>query len=148
MSKTVKYVLGGGVFLGVVVISIGLFLYFMPHRNIQGEKESFSVSAEQLVNDFVTDVDAANAKYLDQVIVVTGTVATIEEDQLEQKVVLLEVGESGVSCTFMLETNDNAEELKEGEEVKIKGVVRLGASYDEDLEMAEFAILEKCDISK
>jgi hypothetical protein len=40
----------------------------------------------------------------------------------------------------------NNEELKIGTKVSIKGVIRSGAGYDEDLDMYEDVILEKCDL--
>jgi len=148
MKKVVKYglIIGGvGIAIG---ISIFLYMFYMPHRDVQGEKESFAVEANQLVNEFLSDVNASNAKYLDKVVVVSGEVKEISEDQLKQKVVTLKTDKAGVNCTFTAETNANAESIKVGENVKIKGVVRLGASYDADLDLTEFAILEKCDLIK
>ena len=148
MNKTLKYGLIGGGSLGVVAVGILLYLYFMPHPDIQSESVDMTISANELVSDFLKDADASNKKYLDKIVVVTGVVAEIEEDQLKQKVVLLKTENSGVNCTFMVKTNKNAEKLKTGDKVKIKGIVRLGASYDEDLDMAEYAIIEKCDVIK
>ena len=83
-----------------------------------------------------------------KVIEITGTVAEITEDFKNQKVVLLRgLGEpAGVSCTFTLETNQNAEKLKVGDIVTVKGVIRSGAGYDEDMELYEDVIIEKCDL--
>ena len=53
----------------------------------------------------------------------------------------------GVSCTFMQNTNKNAENLTKGTKVKIKGVLRSGV--DEDSEMlGEDVIIENCDVVK
>lgn len=130
----------------LVIAAVGMYMYYMPHRDVQSENAAFTLDAGQLVNEFTNGPAESNAKYLDQVIIVSGTVAEITEDALLQKVVLLKADNSGVSCTFMKETNENAVKLKPGDQVKIKGIVRLGASYDEDLDLAEYAILEKCDI--
>jgi len=148
MNKTLKYGLIGGGSLAVVAVAILLYLYFMPHPDIQSEIVDMTITADELVNDFLKDTDASNKKYLDKIVVVTGIVAKIEEDQLKQKVVLLKTESSGVNCTFMIETNKSAEKLNTGDNVKIKGIVRLGASYDEDLDMSEYAIIEKCDVIK
>ena len=60
---------------------------------------------------------------------------------------LKDLGEiAGVSCTFTPETKKNAEILKIGDKVTIKGVIRSGAGYDEDMELYEDVILEKCDV--
>ena len=148
MKKSVKYLLFAGIAGLIIAGSIGLYMFYMPHRDVQGEKASFTIGAEQLVTEFMNNESESNAKYLDNVVVVKGTVAEISEDQLKQKVVVLKTKTAGVSCTFIEATNANAEKLSVGDQVSIKGIVRMGASYDEDLDLAEYAILEKCDIEK
>jgi len=148
MKKSVKYLLFAGIAGLIIAGSIGLYMFYMPHRDVQGEKASYTIEAEQLVNEFMDNMAASNAKYLDNVVIVSGTVSEINEDQIKQKVVVLKTANSGVSCTFVDATNANAEKLSVGDEVKIKGIVRMGASYDEDLDLSEYAILEKCDIIK
>jgi exonuclease VII large subunit len=75
-------------------------------------------------------------------------VSSIDVDMNKQQVVLLKDSsqKAGVSCTFTANTNLNALKLKKGEQVTIKGVIRSGAGYDEDLEMYEDVIMEKCDV--
>lgn len=148
MKKSIKYLVFAAIAAILIVGSIGLYMYYMPHRDVQGEKASYTIEAEQLVNEFMSKPDESNSKYLDKVIEISGTVEEITEDQLNQKVVLLKTANSGVNCTFTAETNSNAKKLSIGDKVKIKGIVRLGASYDEDLDLTEYAIIEKCDIIK
>ncbi len=148
MKKSVKILLIVVVF---GILSVGgtiLYMFNMPHRDVQGETAKYTIEANKFVNEFMDNSEASNAKYLDNVVVVSGTVAEISEDQLKQKVILLKTDKAGVNCTFTAETNVNANKLSAGDKVKIKGIVRMGASYDEDLEEAEFAILEKCNIIK
>ena len=130
-----------------------LYMFNMPHRNVQAASADFQLEAKQLVNEFLADAGASNNKYLQEegeskIIAVTGIVASIDEDMKQQKVVLLkDAGEkAGVSCTFMASTNANAENLRKGSKVTIKGVIRSGAGYDEDLELYEDVIIEKCDV--
>jgi len=131
----------------------GLYMYFMPHRDVQSVEAFVTINAPDLVKEFLEQKDEANKKYLaedgdSKVIIVTGNIQSIEVDQKEQKVVLLkkEGANLGVSCTFMLETNENANLLKVGDFVRIKGVIRSGAEYDEDLDLYEDVIIENCDI--
>lgn len=137
-------VIGGGAFL---------YIFNMPHRDVQAASVDFELGASQLVNEYLTDAQAANNKYLQEdgeskIIAITGIVASIDEDMNQQKVVLLKESseKAGVSCTFMASTNANAENLRKGNKVTIKGVIRSGAGYDEDLELYEDVILEKCDV--
>ena len=148
MNKFLKYGLYAGIAGAVIGGAIILYLFNMPHRDVQGEDAAFSITANEFVAEFMKNPAESNIKYLDQVVIVSGVIAEINEDQLMQKVIVLEVPGSGISCTFMAETNQNAANLKVENSVTIKGIVRLGASYDEDLDLSEFGILEKCDIVK
>ena len=139
----------------VVLIALGYmaYMWFMPHRNIQNTKPFATVEATALVNEFLSDSEKANNLYLDnegesKVLIITGTVASISKDQLGQQVVLLKnlSDKMGVSCTFTLETNNQIDAIKVGDNVKIKGVIRSGAEYDEDLDLAENVIIEKSAI--
>jgi hypothetical protein len=152
-----KKIIKWGLVLVVSGIVIGggavLYMFNMPHRDVQAASADFQMDAKDLVNEYLTDADAANDKYLQEegdskIIAITGVVASISEDMNMQKVVLLkDAGEkAGVSCTFMASTNANAANLKKGNKVTIKGVIRSGAGYDEDLELFEDVIIEKSDV--
>jgi len=139
----------------IVLIALGYmaYMWFMPHRDIQDTKAFATIEATALVNEFLSDNQKANNLYLDsegesKVLIITGTVATITKDQLGQQVVLLKKAteKMGVSCTFTLDTNNQVENLEIGSTVKIKGVIRSGAEYDEDLDLAENVIIEKSAI--
>ncbi len=132
---------------------IGLYMFNMPHRDVQSANADFSLKSTEIVAEYLSDRDAANQKYLaadgdSKILEVTGTIAKISEDFNGNKVVLLkETGEAaGVSATFTPETNQHTEGLSTGQTITIKGVIRSGASYDEDLEMYEHVILEKSDV--
>jgi hypothetical protein len=137
----------------VIAGGVGFYLFNMPHRDVQAAAVDYKVSATQLVLEYLNDAQAANNKYLQEegeskILAVSGTVAAISEDLNQQAVILLKDAKdkAGVSCTFTAATNSNAARLKVGDIVSVKGVIRSGAGYDEDLEMYEDAILEKCDI--
>ncbi|MBV6442622.1 MAG: hypothetical protein EPGJADBJ_04341 [Saprospiraceae bacterium] len=145
------------VILGAAVLLIGggfgLYLFNMPHRDVQATKTDFTLESSQLVAEYLNAAEQANLKYLDEegdskVLAVSGVVSAITDDLNNQKVVLLKnTGDkAGVSCTFMESTNAHAEQLAPGQTVTIKGVIRSGAGYDEDLGLYEDVILEKCDI--
>ena len=133
--------------------SITLYMFNMPHRDVQSSKVDYSLQASELVNEFLSDTHAANAKYLDdegesKIVQVSGIVSEISRDMNNQVVLLLkaENDKAGVSATFMETTNEHAEKLSVGSKVVIKGVIRSGANYDEDLEFYEDVIIEKSDI--
>lgn len=135
--------------------SVGFYLFNMPHRDVQSAKVDYSLTGSQIVKEYLNDKDAANQKYLagdgnSKILEITGIIAKISEDYHGNTVVLLKDNSehAGVSATFTSETNKNAKGLSAGQTITIKGVIRSGASYDEDLELYENVIIEKCDIVK
>ena len=152
-KKIIKWgivVLVSGLVIGGSVVT---YLFNMPHRDVQSASIDYEKGASQLVNEYLQDADAANDQYLQEegdskIIAVTGMVSSINEDMNQQQVILLMDADqkAGVSCTFTASTNMNAANLKKGDRVTIKGVIRSGAGYDEDLEMYEDVIMEKCDV--
>lgn len=148
--KIILIVIGAGILIGG---SIGYYMFYKPARDIQNTKTDFSYNASEIVTEYLTDAQKANDKYLDEegnskVLEISGIVAEISEDFNNQKVILLKSADAkaGVSCTFTSETNFNTLNVQIGDQITIKGVIRSGASYDEDLEMYENVILEKSDI--
>ncbi|MEX2568273.1 MAG: hypothetical protein WD431_20170 [Cyclobacteriaceae bacterium] len=138
--------------LGAIIAgSVAYYLYNKPHRDIQATKADYQVEASKLVEEYLSDPDKANKKYLglggeSKVLEVSGTVASISEDFNNQKVVLLKSAsdKAGVKCTFLESNDSKVDDAMEGKEIIVKGVIRSGASYDEDFEMYEHVILEKC----
>jgi len=138
-----------------IVIAAGVIIYLfnMPHRDVQAAAADYSINAEEIVTEYLKDALVANEKYLDaegesKILAVNGVISEITEDYNGDKVVLLKSNnmQAGVSCTFTPETNVQTANLIVGDQVIIKGVIRSGASYDEDLEMYEHVIMEKSSI--
>ncbi|TCL63602.1 putative nucleic acid binding protein [Mariniflexile fucanivorans] len=140
--------------IGVLIVAgIALYMFNKPARDVQATETDFSYRASAIVNEYLTDAKAANAKYLDEegnskVLEITGIVSDISEDFNNQKVILLKnaTDKAGVSATFTVETNAHTNNVKLGDEITIKGVIRSGAAFDSDLEMYENVIIDKCDI--
>ncbi|PIQ48175.1 MAG: hypothetical protein COW03_11575 [Cytophagales bacterium CG12_big_fil_rev_8_21_14_0_65_40_12] len=155
LKKRTKIILLIGIIGAIAASGAVLYMFFMPHRDIQSTKTDYKLSADALVNEYLQNADAANDKYLDEggkskVIEVTGVIQSITEDFNRQKVILLKSADAlaGVRSTFTEETNASALKAQIGETVTIKGVIRAGAAYDEDLGLYENVILEKADIIK
>ena len=152
-KKILKIIL---IIIGVLILiggGVGFYMFNKPARDVQNTKTDFSYNASEIVNEYLIDAQTANEKYLDEagnskVLEISGVVAEITEDFNGQKVILLKAAsdKAGVSCTFTPETNSNSIKIKIGEEITIKGVIRSGASFDEDLDMYENVIIEKSDI--
>ena len=145
--KTALLLIGAIVLIGG---GIGFYMFNKPARDVQNTKTDFSYNSSDIVSEYLTDPHKANNKYLDdtgdsKVLEISGIVAQISEDFNKQKVILLKTNsdKAGVSCTFTAETNSQVENIKIGDQITIKGVIRSGASFDEDLDMYENVIIEK-----
>lgn len=142
--------------LGILIVGGTIFYMFnMPHRDVTSSKTDYQLQASEIVAEYLADPAKANEKYLDaegesKILEISGVIASVSTDFNDQKVILLkgENADAGVTCTFTKETNSSVANLKEGQRISVKGVIRSGASYDEDLEMYENVILDKCSLIK
>ncbi len=132
---------------------IGFYMFNKPHRDVQATDADYTLSTSEIVSEYLADKDAANKKYLaadgdSKILEITGVVSKISEDFNGQKVVLLAGAQAkaGVSATFTSETNSSLSNVQVDQTITIKGVIRSGASYDEDLEMYEHVLIDKSDI--
>ena len=150
-------ILKWGLILSVIGIIVGgsivLYLFNMPHRDVVNSQADFNTTSTELVSEYITNYQEANDKYIDEerdskIIAVSGKIYSKEKDMNNQWVILLKETENsaGVSFTFTKETNAQAETLVLGSSVNLKGVIRSGASYDEDLELFEDVIIEKSSL--
>lgn len=137
--------------LGAAGVSI--YLFNKPHRDVQGGSIDFKVTHTDLVRQYLTNPQQANQKYMgdkgnSSILAVTGNVHSISRDLNDQSVVLLKnKGEkAGVSCTFLPQTDEQIGKIGVGQSITVKGVIRSGARYDEDLDLYEDVILEKCSL--
>ena len=134
---------------------IGLYMFNMPQRDVQAAQTDYTLSTSQIVSEYLSDYDGANQKYLSadgnsKILEIVGEISKISENFKGQKVVLLKSAQdrAGVSATFSPESNDHLNGIMIGQVITVKGVIRSGASYDEDLELYENVVLDQSDIVK
>ena len=141
-------------FVAVVLIVgaiAGTYYLFKPHRDVTKSATDHHLKVELLVNEYLKDAKAANAKYLDvdgasKIIALNGTVNKIQQSADGRTIVVLKKkgAMAGFQCLFIAEANTTGLQLEES--VIIKGVLRAGPGYDEDLEMFENGYLEECTL--
>lgn len=99
----------------VVAIALGLlvaggiayFVYNKPHRDVASEKPAFSLTSDQLFDEYEADEASANAKYLDQTVEVSGTIIELGTNDGGQDFAILAAENAmigGVSATFQEKT--------------------------------------------
>jgi hypothetical protein len=147
-SKLVRrFLLSAGIIIAIA-FSIGTYLFFMPHRNVQKEEAFAILTAKELTDAYSKDSREADDLYLSQdgnskVLVVTGTIAKISTNLDGEPVVLImDAGDKvGVQATFLKEDGGAISGLKPGDQIAVKGAIAAGNSYDADLDLYEHAIL-------
>ena len=122
-----KLIVGFIIFFGIVIA----YNYMYPdHRTISEEIVSFNVQADSIFNEFVDDVTQAELKYLDQTIVVSGLITSVNVENVTIN--------NKIYCQFESLNND----LKVNDSVAIKGRC---IGFDDLLEEIK---LDQCSIIK
>jgi len=108
------------VLLGLAGAGIGFYMYNKPADKMEGLSVDANVTAQELFTAYEADEEAANAKYLDKVIQVTGKVAGTKKDE-EKATILLDTGDMLANIMCQMESMDDALP-NEGESITIKGL--------------------------
>ncbi len=110
--------------VAAVAGGFGLYQYYKPVSGLESVTPEFSLDAGTLYNDFLIDENAANEKYLGKVIEITGTVKNSTIAESGKYIVNIDSGDemSGISCEVNAEKNPSVKDLKNGEQIKVKGV--------------------------
>ncbi|HLT92916.1 MAG TPA: hypothetical protein VKZ56_00070 [Membranihabitans sp.] len=111
----------------LVAASTAFFLYTRvynkPHKDILGTDASYTVSAEEILEEFMSHEDHANQRFLDKIVRITGEIQSIETAN-GMAVLTLGSGEGsgGVICNMDPSENKRILELKVGQELEVKGI--------------------------
>jgi uncharacterized protein (DUF1330 family) len=98
---------------------IGYRMWTKPHRSVE-DAVSLTVTAEQVVADYESDEQKANAKYLDKVMLIKGNVEEITKNQQGEAIIVLKATDMGtVRCSMEKEP---ASPPQPGTAVSIKGI--------------------------
>jgi len=119
MKRWLKILL---ILIGVGIISGGIIVYRIytkPHRDVTKE-QGVQLSAQNLYDAFKTNEAAANAKYLDKAIELTGEVGAVSKNQDGNTVVDFKTNDPLVviNCTFKTDPG----QLQPGQKITFKGI--------------------------
>jgi len=113
--------------LGLIAAAIIWKFYVnKPHEDIEKAKPAYSISANDIWENFNTDLKNADSLYTGKVIELSGTLnRTDKSDSLVYAVFIMEVdsmfGDKSVRCEMLQKYNDETTNLPSGTLVKIKG---------------------------
>ncbi len=115
-SNAIFFVLIALIAVGSVVV---YFMWTKPKRSVDAEP-AISITAAQLVANYQAGEPAANQKYLDKALAVTGKVSAVSVNQDGKSTITLASDDAftGVFCT--MRTNETA--VAQGEIATIKGI--------------------------
>ena len=108
----------------VIAVPAGIFgayaLWNKEHRDVASEKVAFEMTADELLNEFEKNEEAANEKYIDKAVLITGEYLETENDYGAVTLIL-----KGAACSMADSTEIS---LEAGQQVTVKGRV---TSYDD-----------------
>jgi len=116
------------IILGILVVGIvGAFvaykIYNKPHLDITEASADITISANNLMQDFSSDENTANTKYLDKIIQVKGV---ISETKIENEIgiITLKTNDNfgSILCHLSKEATKKINTLKEGQTITVKGI--------------------------
>ena len=112
--------------IGVIVgISVYMYVFHKPHRNIADEKPAFVLSATELLTQFSQREDSCNKVFGDKTLEIKGKIADITKKNNVVLTVVLENSTSGVNCNFdsaySVENNNILNKFEIGNDVVLKG---------------------------
>ena len=75
-----KYIkkIATGLLIFLVILFLSYKYLYHEHRDISNEKALFSLTATEILQDFLLDESKANLKYLDKSITITGKITNID----------------------------------------------------------------------
>jgi len=134
MDKKIKKIIIVIFALGLVLV-VGFFgaryyAYNAGKRDVQSEEAAFSLTTKAIITEFTTNVEAANKKYLEKPVAVSGIVTSVNATEV--------IIDASVNCNFT--TADSS--IKNGQSVTVKGRV---VGYDDLLGELK---LDQCSINK
>jgi CRISPR/Cas system CSM-associated protein Csm4 (group 5 of RAMP superfamily) len=116
--------------IGLVLLLGGLagglyaaYLWNKPHRDIKSEKAE-TIDAPELFKKYTENELDANKLWLDKALQVKGTIKEILKNQTDIPVIMLDTNDpmGGISCTMDVSQKNQAESLKVGTKITLKGL--------------------------
>jgi len=106
--------------LGCIGLIVGYFIWNTPHRDITSEKADFKMEASALATEFGAGAAAAEKKYSEKVIEITGEVQKITPGDSLTSVIIKGNDSYEVMCEMLPEQKDLKGKAEVGKPVHIK----------------------------
>ena len=121
MKTYVKVALFFVSFIALAGILAALYMYNLKHTDMAKAKPDFVITATALLKEFEDNEAAASAKYINKIVEITGTVATVKpaENNIVNISLVTESDLSSVICTFTAISDPSS--VKAGDAITLRG---------------------------
>jgi hypothetical protein len=126
MSKNLsRHIASFVVLVAFLVLAVGSTDTDTDTQKVQSKAPSYTLSANQLYNEYSSNEVAADSKYKGKVVIVTGTIQDIGKDIMDDAYIVIGGGGflDGVQCTFTKGEQSSVARLSKGQQVRVKGEV-------------------------
>lgn len=146
MKRNKKWLIALAVFL-LAAATVIWYLYTLKYDDTATIKADYTVNAMDFIKEFRLDMEAANKKYSEKMIVVNGTVSAIEMADTTANIKMIDTANGAyIIFAFQQQHLNEAKMIKEGEQVSIKGSCSNGA-FSSILE-TEYITFKRCAVNK
>ncbi|PWG05450.1 OB-fold protein [Polaribacter aquimarinus] len=109
--------------IGIVGALVAYKMYNKPHVNVAKVSSDITLTANDIINDFSSDENKANTKYLEKIIEVTGVVSEVKIENGKGIISLKTNHDFGsILCHLSDKETKKINTLKEEQVIKIKGI--------------------------
>ncbi len=142
-----KRILIGSLLAFIAVAAVIWYVFTVQFEDTADQKPAYTVSATDLIKEFVDNDSLANKKYTEQIVVVTGTVSETEvaDTTINIKFIDTTTGSYAIFA-FQQQHVAEAKTIKAGDAISIKGSCS-GGAFSEILE-TEYITFKRCAIHK
>ena len=129
-KKTKKTILITVIAIIVIAAITGYMMWNKPHKDVK-DADAIKITAVDLYNIFITDSAKAKSSYTDKVVLVSGAIDHVSQNQQAQQIILIKTAVNGayINCTM----EEKAAACKVGDKVIIKGICSGYIAGDADM---------------
>jgi hypothetical protein len=146
---TKKRIIIGGIVLVMLMAAVyGWYQYNRTVQPLSNVDADFSVNATALINEFVSNEDSANKKYLNKILSVKGMIKNVETGSGTGTIVLGDTTDmSAVRCVLdSSAAHSIADSLQKGRIITVKGAIT-GFNKDETGMLGSDVQLNRCVVT-
>lgn len=116
MNKKFRTIVLSIIVIGLIAFSAFNYVMYGGARNLSSEETAFTVSSKKIANEFATNTDISNKKYLEKAVVITGKITNIKGTEV--------IIDNSIVCTL----NQQDASIKKDQTITLKGRV---VGYDD-----------------